>query len=398
MLSAKRNKIIFPSSAAETIANNDDLLIQILLCLPIKSLFKFKSVSKHWLSLITNPLFSRRLFPFNSPCALFVRKSFRLENEFDFIMIDDKYSIDAPFKTLEFIDDTIRIIQSCNGLLLCSSVQFYLPEAKYYVYNPTTNQYAILPPLTGSADEICGLYLAFDPLKSPNYKVIRLLQSEISEPDFQIEIYSSKINHEWKVSNAGFTLESLDIGTHDGVFCNGAIHWYTDFGPSFYFDVDKEQVKEMAMPATPEEWYRRRVLYFRECRGHLYLVEIYNAPSTKFNVWEMEKDYSGWIVKYRIDLDGIVRAFPGMIRSYLDPSALNYYVFQIMYIVKGERDEDEEDDGSYLVLHIPTKIIRYNLKDKSFKKLCDFNPYEQEDASYMIHYGAYEYIQSLACV
>ncbi|XP_012084459.1 F-box protein At5g07610 [Jatropha curcas] len=196
----------------------------------------------------------------------------------------------------------------------------------------------------------------------------------------------------------GFTLESLDIGTHDGVFCNGAIHWYTDFGPSFYFDVDKEQVKEMAMPATPEEWYRRRVLYFRECRGHLYLVEIYNAPSTKFNVWEMEKDYSGWIVKYRIDLDGIVRAFPGMIRSYLDPSALNYYVFQIMYIVKGERDEDEEDDGSYLVLHIPTKIIRYNLKDKSFKKLCDFNPYEQEDASYMIHYGAYEYIQSLACV
>ncbi|PKI54542.1 hypothetical protein CRG98_025056 [Punica granatum] len=45
----------------EKVAGDDDLLLEILLQLPIKSLLEFKSVSKHWLSVITDPLFCRHL-------------------------------------------------------------------------------------------------------------------------------------------------------------------------------------------------------------------------------------------------------------------------------------------------------------------------------------------------
>lgn len=36
------------------------------------------------------------------------------------------------------------------------------------------------------------------------------------------------------------------------------------------------------------------------------------------------------------------------------------------------RGEDEED--SFLVAHVPGKAIRYNVGDKTLKKLCDFPP------------------------
>ncbi|EEF51601.1 conserved hypothetical protein [Ricinus communis] len=53
--------------------------------------------------------------------------------------------------------------------------------------------------------------------------------------------------------SGNFNLD-LDIGVHGGIFCNGAIHWYTDSGPSLCFDVDQEQIREMPMPAMPEDW------------------------------------------------------------------------------------------------------------------------------------------------
>ncbi|GMP23902.1 hypothetical protein CsSME_00001342 [Camellia sinensis var. sinensis] len=69
MLSIKRSRLASVSEAshhhhyhlalsADTIASNADLLTKTLLHLPIRLLFRFKSVSKHWLSLITHTYFS----------------------------------------------------------------------------------------------------------------------------------------------------------------------------------------------------------------------------------------------------------------------------------------------------------------------------------------------------
>ncbi|XP_050222853.1 F-box protein At5g07610 [Mercurialis annua] len=405
MVSPQRIKTISSSSSsssssrsfsAETIANDDDLLTQILLYLPIRALLKFKCVSKHWLSLISNPHFTRRLNLSDSPSGLFVHinKWPRSDNhpEFDYINLDPiNNRCDAPFRILNFANEPsgIRILQSCNGLLLCCSNLKYGSEANYYVYNPTTRQFTLPPPLHHLA-EIHGPYLAFDPSKSPHYSVIYLRQNEVEDTDLHIEIYSTKTGI-WKVSDSIFQTEH-DIGFHGGVFWNGAIHWYTDSGPSICFDVDQEQVKEMPMPPMPDEWYRRRVMYFGESRGCLYLVEIYHPPSTQFNVCEMEKDYSGWFVKYRVDLNGVAGAYPEMIRLYLDPSVLNHYAFQIMSIVKGESDEED----SFMVLHIPGKVIRYNFKDNSFEKIFDFD--QQVTAGNFSCYPANEYIKSVASV
>ncbi|KAK1399347.1 hypothetical protein POM88_009210 [Heracleum sosnowskyi] len=45
------------SASADLIGGNEDLIDKILLCLPERSLFRFKSVSKQWNSLISYPRF-----------------------------------------------------------------------------------------------------------------------------------------------------------------------------------------------------------------------------------------------------------------------------------------------------------------------------------------------------
>lgn len=62
-------------------------------------------------------------------------------------------------------------------------------------------------------------------------------------------------------------------------------------------------------------------------------------------------------------------AFPEMIRDYLDVLDLNYYAFSILGVIREVNDAE-----SCMVLHIPGKAIRYNLKDKTFDKICEFDP------------------------
>ncbi|GKD32516.1 hypothetical protein Tco_1248025 [Tanacetum coccineum] len=70
--------------------------------------------------------------------------------------------------------DNVKILQSCNDLLLC--IGSGLPVF-YYVYNPSTNQYKKLPYPDCSLDNSpyyssAGLRIAFDPTKLPHYKLV----------------------------------------------------------------------------------------------------------------------------------------------------------------------------------------------------------------------------------
>ncbi|KAK2653424.1 hypothetical protein Ddye_013280 [Dipteronia dyeriana] len=124
----------------------------------------------------------------------------------------------------------------------------------YCVYNPTTKQYTVLPPLpvsNGVFRAILGVNLAYDPSKSPDYKVICVRNSDsLREGNYQIEIYSSKTGP-WRKSGGTF-IAPADINFSLGVFWNGAIHWISNWGNnSLYFDADEEKLHEMSMPAVP---------------------------------------------------------------------------------------------------------------------------------------------------
>lgn len=404
----RRNGGFSSSSSAEIVADLDDVLIQILSFLPIKTLLRSKRVSKRWLSLITNPDFSHRFIKSKHPFPI---SGFFLQGtrdiEYRFVSLDDaideRVSLSLPLRFADHPTEMI-IMQSTNGLLLCkcscSSNQF---DTNYYVYNPTTKQNTLLPRII---DHV-ALSLAFDPSKSPHYKVFCLRRgsnsSFASDSDlYHIEVYSSD-EGPWRrvVSVPSFTLPPTVIELGTTVFWNGAVHW---FGHSsrdcLSFDIDQEEIKILPLPnldnqeeeAPPDIGTLR---FLDESRGILYYIEVNDLSSSNFPVYEMERGGSSWSLKHNVDLEPLAAAFPEIIRTeyYTDR---RIYAFSVIGIVKEETNAE-----SYILLHVPNKVVKYNFKDKTFKKLCSFKASFNNDAPGYEFYGfrrCFQFIESLANV
>ncbi|GLT28673.1 hypothetical protein SLA2020_035850 [Shorea laevis] len=385
-------------SSAETIAGNEDLLTEILLRLPPISLLRFRSVSRSWLSLISSTRFCHLhtfLRPTPKISGVFLRKS---PTEFQFLSLNSSNASPFPFKFHGFVEDPagIKILQSCNGLLLCSSFCKIGAIRTYYVYNPTIHRSSSIPPIIGDVSKVIfGVNLAFEPLKSPHYKLICVRSTAESMYYHQIEIYSSETGV-WTLCGSPF-VAPFDMVFDNGVFWNGAIHWISPRGNSLYFDVSNERIGMMPMLPILERRNSRRFRYFGESSGHLHLMEIYGPRGTSFKVLEMEKDYSKWVVRYHVDLDALVSAYPEMLRSYLDSRESSYYAFIVLLLIREEKEE-----SSSLLLHIPGKIISYNIRNKTIRELCHLptNSRGNGEGKEALQFGwldAYQYFESLAC-
>lgn len=172
--------------SAEIIASNLDLLTEILLWAPAKSLLKFKCVSKRWHSLISDPKFCisharcQRMLN-RTADALMLSNGYKSTPEFHLVPL--KHSTKVPFFDYFNVSE-VTIIHSCNGLLLCCcKLMLDKPkfvkttqmkndgryEFRYFVCNPTTKEFKILSP---PKPAYLSLSLAFDPLISPYYKVV----------------------------------------------------------------------------------------------------------------------------------------------------------------------------------------------------------------------------------
>ncbi|KAL6140076.1 hypothetical protein ACLB2K_058377 [Fragaria x ananassa] len=113
------------------------------------------------------------------------------------------------------------------------------------------------------------------------------------------------------------------------------------------------------------------------------LKECRNRPQDSHCVAENEmgRDYSGWFVKYHVDLNPT--ALP---QRNLDP-------FVILCLSR-EREEEFRDPSSIMLLHMPGKVTSYNLRDKNFKTSSVL---AIEDTK-MYKVGYYPYMETLACV
>nr|GEV04429.1 hypothetical protein [Tanacetum cinerariifolium] len=130
--------------------------------------------------------------------------------------------MDHSFGFAEEVDH-VRILQSCNGLLLCSGSAW---PVFYYVYNPSTNLFKRLSqPNYYLRDDSCffssGVFiLAFDPRKSSHYKVV---QAGGEAGETWIQNYSSETGN-WSFCRDRFSYFSFDH-FESAIYWNDAFHW-----------------------------------------------------------------------------------------------------------------------------------------------------------------------------
>ncbi|XP_059664252.1 F-box protein At5g07610-like [Cornus florida] len=390
------------AAAAEFVGDNEDLVVKILLHLPAKSLIRFKSVSKAWLSLISGHRFSLLRWQFRHrqhPKITGLFFTYRSRTEIKYIPLTDPCNSNgeeceslAQFR--DFSGDGVSIdfcsgfrgggystvtpiVDSCNGLLLC----FSRISRAYHVYNPTTKKFTTLSwPFSPTTFDL--VYLAFDPLKSLHYKVVllqRSLQGKVYL--YQIHIFSSKTNAWWRPLGDPFTAPTVDFNNVNGVYCNGSIHWISIYRgkTSIYFDVDRE--KWCPMPSPPFNFR-----HFGESRGHLHIIGFTNIIDNKFSVdvFEMCSDYSKWLLKYRVDLKAMV--------DFVSKEMSIPYA--VLGLIHGENGRDV-----FLLLLVGTNmILSYNIINDTFKKLDDVAHY-RGSSSYELcwpnHCRMHPYIETL---
>ncbi|XP_076883808.1 F-box protein At5g07610-like [Bidens hawaiensis] len=334
------------SLSGAMVGSSDDLLTEILVRLPVASVLRFKSVSKHWHLLLSHRQFTHRYDKqFSNSPGIFAH------NIYVPFHVNDRSpppftSTDSRLNSTACSD---RIGQSCNGLLSCSSHWGNNGRLEYYVFNPTTKQLSFILPVPGGQVGNRRMALAFHQTDCVHYKVVCILVLDPREDRFQVQIYSSE-TREWKISIESFSAHKLVF--RDPVYWNGAVHWAPFHDKQLYFKIDDETLQTLPFPEgvmCSEVW----TMYFGEFRGHLHLI-----LHTKKPLFEMLRDHKGWFVKYQVELDELPDAYPWMFDY---ESRFNSKVIDL---VRGREEED-----TFMVLKVGEKIIKYNLVDKSFNQI-----------------------------
>ncbi|KAH0696444.1 hypothetical protein KY290_013806 [Solanum tuberosum] len=254
--------------------------------LPAKSLMKFKAVSKDWDKWIASPLLThQQSFSCQSFSGYFYQNMSKWDMNTMFLSLDPS-TIGVPSPALDFLPEVVKILSSCNGLLLCQGLE------KYYVCNPATKNWKILPPPWYYHGDEPAIVLAFEPsLRNIEayYHVICAFPM-LDQPIIGFEIYSSE-SDSWSCSSAYcFDLENPCL-VGGGLFMKGVAYYETKSNKVLAFDVKEEIPAIISLPVlqvgrdgslTQMDGELSYITAFNVCEN-VFLIDIYQGMEMSLN-------------------------------------------------------------------------------------------------------------------
>jgi hypothetical protein len=301
-----------PTAAADL---TDDLIVEILSRLPVKSICRFKCVSRHWHGLISHPEHRKKL-PQTLSGFFYPRYLLDHEDEItaisDFVGISGAEDLPFPDPSLPFLPGYkwIHPQDSCGGLLLCGCWKVNpRDEFNYVVCNPAADKWVVLPeaPDDGSSDDgssVATIRLCFDPANSSHFHVLQLLEEDQYGYITGLDIYSSETGA-WSHKENGWGDEVALVESR-GVFMNGMLHLLSF--ESTILTVDTEGKTWSTIPLLEsmgfENFCHGPVAFLGQSQGRLCYMNTRKHITNKISVWILE-DYSAvtagqWNFKYNI--------------------------------------------------------------------------------------------------
>ncbi|CAN6275420.1 unnamed protein product [Urochloa humidicola] len=285
----------------------DDLVVDILSRLPVKSLCRCKCVSPHWRDLISDPDHRRRL-----PQTLtgFFCNDFDNDREvWRFANLGEARRpplISTPFSFMPAYEDA-AVVDACNGLLLCRPPKGSPHHlSRYIVCNPATKSWVVLPDSgshgdDGVDDEPFVARLGFDPAVSPHFYVFEFVENSYGTVA-GVEIYSSEAGA-WSYKESQWNYETHLFEFSPSVFVNSLLHFSTIQFEVVAVDVEGESWWVLPAPEDADEVDDRANWdpgFLGLYQGHLcYMSFCYNERD--LSVWVLEEyDVDGWTLKRQV--------------------------------------------------------------------------------------------------
>uniref|UniRef100_A0ACD5U0J8 Uncharacterized protein n=1 Tax=Avena sativa TaxID=4498 RepID=A0ACD5U0J8_AVESA len=311
----------------------DEMVAEVLLRLPIKSIIRFRSVCRSWSAMFSSEEFCclhRAMMAKAAPTA--TPKLLRISptSGFDSTAVYSCSPSDPGDNLLFTLDyargNFVEILTPvpCHGLTLLYDV---VPPA-YYICNAATREVTRLPSLLDIMGRRTSTGLGFD-AQTRKYKVVRLINCTPREKEMiKCEVY---------IAGGGTTTRGVPFGkckfaraaannavVHKlpPVFANGSLHWLVN--PSSFirrprvsvvsFSVTEETFKCSRSPpfwaseVHQDPWRTRvSVEHLVEMDNQLCMVRDLPKNSYTLEIWKL-LDYSSgdWSLSHQIDLSGHV--------------------------------------------------------------------------------------------
>ncbi|KAM5578409.1 hypothetical protein ABKV19_008628 [Rosa sericea] len=293
----------------------EELIIQILLWLPIKSLLQFTSVCKSWNTLIKHNTFIKNHLKLTSNRItrdgplLLLRHCPREPNVEQYSLHLDNHTFQEyskPQLPAKSFNECFRIVGSCNGLILLSDD--YLTETNTFIlWNPSIRKSITIPKPHIPHSQYYTVYgFGFD-AKRDDYKILQLVYEGHNRGSPEVELYSLN-SRSWKSITAASPKHEIARSMWSQVFVNGFIHFigYSKKGEAFHnvvlgFDVCEEVFHEIKMP---EDLASEAPNMFISVIGKSLSVQHYDIIHNCWNVWVM-REYGAvesWTKQFTIDI------------------------------------------------------------------------------------------------
>ncbi|TVU06491.1 hypothetical protein EJB05_49710, partial [Eragrostis curvula] len=308
----------------------DDMLAEIILKLPVKSVARSQCVARNWRATISDEHFRRRL-PLHMSVMYFpddpvghiwgkkVKERFACASAGG--MLEDFDMSFFPFR------DRADIQDACNGLLL-----FSLGAAQLFVVDPVTRRWEAL-----SNDTLFSV-LAYDPSTSPQYYVVNFFGCRAYAAR---EVFSSE-TRAWATYDVNSLYDAAfncgQTNFHDGsVYLLGA-----DSDTAVRVDIAGGEATVLDLPEPLRMHHESRLGHYG---GRLhYMTE--DRGQRLINVWVHEEDQSSWRLKYAVEVDDVVAKAGGC----REGDKVSFVALH------------PEKDAAYLWL--PPKVVEYDLARK----------------------------------
>ncbi|KAF3625041.1 putative NADP-dependent alkenal double bond reductase P2-like [Capsicum annuum] len=332
-----------------------EIIFEILLRLPIKSLLRFRCVSKSMLSLLSSPLFKKTHVDFTLKNPKFT--------EYRFAVLATVHGLGGKiccFYNIGFQDSCLtvarhsclgkclalsaRILGSCNGLICLTGSSLTL-----MLLNPCTGKFNVFPDTVLVNNWGGGCYyvrygFGYD-ASIDDYKVVKIFSFPRVEgrQENRVDVYSLK-DKSWKMIQ-GFN--SCYLHGKLGVFTNGVLHWEAShshwpflFWEIVTLDLSVERFGKTALPS-----YEDGSIYWKLGVSRGYLVGCCNYEPNKVDVWVM-KEY------------GVEKSWTKLVTILL-PVNLMAYISPLF--VAENCDE--------FLLQYEEELVLYNSRDGSFNRV-----------------------------